>query len=298
MKPIQNFRSRALFTIVGGSVLINPAFAQEQPAEAVPEVVVTGLRASLESAQGIKQNSDTFVDSITATDIGAFPGQVGRRSAATRSGHHRVTVAVERRQQPLLGRTGHGAHPRPDVRAHGVQRPRQFLGRRLSRTQLQRCVARAHARCRHLQEPDRGDDRRRHRRRREPAHAHALRFGRPDFRADRPRQLRHAFRGADVRGVRCVQQHLGDWQRPLRPAGQRRVLEHRDAHRSGQHDAHRHVLLGLPAGWRRIPECQCSMPTATSCATTIRTAARAGAMRPARSTSRRSTTTARAPARR
>ena len=73
MKPIQNFTSRALFTIVGGSVLINPAFAQEQPAEAVPEVVVTGLRASLESAQGIKQNSDTFVDSITATDIGAFP---------------------------------------------------------------------------------------------------------------------------------------------------------------------------------------------------------------------------------
>jgi len=73
MKPNQNFTSRALFTIVGGSVFINPVFAQEQPAEAVPEVVVTGLRASLESAQGIKQNSDTFVDSITATDIGAFP---------------------------------------------------------------------------------------------------------------------------------------------------------------------------------------------------------------------------------
>ena len=38
-----------------------------------PKSIVTGLRASLESAQGIKQNSDTFVDSITATDIGAFP---------------------------------------------------------------------------------------------------------------------------------------------------------------------------------------------------------------------------------
>jgi len=62
-----------LFTIVGGSILINPAFAQEQTADEVPEVIVTGLRASIESAQGIKRESDTFVDSITATDIGAFP---------------------------------------------------------------------------------------------------------------------------------------------------------------------------------------------------------------------------------
>src|SRR5690349_12367404 len=62
-----------LFTIVGGSVLINPAFAQEQTPDVVDEVIVTGLRASLESAQTIKLESDTFVDSITATDIGAFP---------------------------------------------------------------------------------------------------------------------------------------------------------------------------------------------------------------------------------
>jgi TonB-dependent receptor len=62
-----------LFTIVGGSVLINPAFAQAQEPDVVDEVVVTGLRASLESAQTIKLESDTFVDSITATDIGAFP---------------------------------------------------------------------------------------------------------------------------------------------------------------------------------------------------------------------------------
>jgi TonB-dependent receptor len=62
-----------LFTIVGGSVLINPAFAQQQTPDVVDEVVVTGLRASLETAQSIKLESDTFVDSITATDIGAFP---------------------------------------------------------------------------------------------------------------------------------------------------------------------------------------------------------------------------------
>jgi TonB-dependent receptor len=61
-----------LFTIVGGTVLINPAFAQE-PADEVPEVVVTGLRTSLETSQNIKLEADTFVDSITAQDIGAFP---------------------------------------------------------------------------------------------------------------------------------------------------------------------------------------------------------------------------------
>ncbi len=36
-------------------------------------IIVTGLRASLASAQSIKVNSDQFVDSITAIDIGALP---------------------------------------------------------------------------------------------------------------------------------------------------------------------------------------------------------------------------------
>ena len=39
------------------------------------EVVVTGVRNALATSQGIKKNADTFVDSITATDIGAFPDQ-------------------------------------------------------------------------------------------------------------------------------------------------------------------------------------------------------------------------------
>ncbi len=36
-------------------------------------IIVTGIRASLESAAGIKRNADTFVDVITASDIGALP---------------------------------------------------------------------------------------------------------------------------------------------------------------------------------------------------------------------------------
>jgi TonB-dependent receptor len=37
------------------------------------DIVVTGFRAALGSAQSIKRNSDTFVDVITSEDIGALP---------------------------------------------------------------------------------------------------------------------------------------------------------------------------------------------------------------------------------
>lgn len=51
--------------------------AQEQEAEQteqlVDEIVVTGFKSSLQKAQDIKRNSDTFVDAITAEDIGALP---------------------------------------------------------------------------------------------------------------------------------------------------------------------------------------------------------------------------------
>ncbi|MBA4747793.1 MAG: TonB-dependent receptor [Sphingopyxis sp.] len=58
-----------------------PALAQDAaaPEEAPPvtetsdEIIVTGFRASLQSAQGIKRDADTFVDVITSEDIGALP---------------------------------------------------------------------------------------------------------------------------------------------------------------------------------------------------------------------------------
>lgn len=56
-----------------------PAFAQtaapEKPAEetAVEEVVVTGFRAALGSAQELKRNSDAIVDAIVSEDIGKLP---------------------------------------------------------------------------------------------------------------------------------------------------------------------------------------------------------------------------------
>ena len=37
------------------------------------EVIVTGIRASLERAMDIKRDADTVVDSISAEDLGKFP---------------------------------------------------------------------------------------------------------------------------------------------------------------------------------------------------------------------------------
>lgn len=48
-----------------------PVLAQTDGA--VEEILVSGMRQSLEGAQDIKRNATTFVDSITASDIGALP---------------------------------------------------------------------------------------------------------------------------------------------------------------------------------------------------------------------------------
>ena len=65
--------SKALFTIVGGAVLINPVFAQDQSADELEEVVVTGLRGSLKASMEIKRDATGVVDAISAEDIGKFP---------------------------------------------------------------------------------------------------------------------------------------------------------------------------------------------------------------------------------
>ncbi|HWU15658.1 MAG TPA: TonB-dependent receptor [Caulobacter sp.] len=81
MSP-RNTRRNAM--LMGASALVIcgalPAIAAAQTAAApaqsvdtVEEVVVTGIRASLKSAQEIKKNSEQIVDSITAQDIGALP---------------------------------------------------------------------------------------------------------------------------------------------------------------------------------------------------------------------------------
>jgi len=46
---------------------------QKKAATQLSAVVVTGIRASVEKAQDTKRDADTFVDSLSATDIGALP---------------------------------------------------------------------------------------------------------------------------------------------------------------------------------------------------------------------------------
>src|SRR5689334_11022282 len=73
LNPFTN-KSRALFTIIGGAVLINPVFAQdEQVADELDEVVVTGLRGSLKASMETKRDAIGVVDAINAEDIGKFP---------------------------------------------------------------------------------------------------------------------------------------------------------------------------------------------------------------------------------
>jgi TonB-dependent receptor len=67
--------SKALFTIVGGAVFINPVYAQdqEQQGEEIDTVVVTGLRGSLKASMETKRDALGVVDAINAEDIGKFP---------------------------------------------------------------------------------------------------------------------------------------------------------------------------------------------------------------------------------
>ena len=47
--------------------------ATSEPAPGKNEIVIIGVRRALETAQTIKKNAPTVVDSVTATDIGSFP---------------------------------------------------------------------------------------------------------------------------------------------------------------------------------------------------------------------------------
>ena len=80
----QGLRGGASLLALAALGLAAPAFAQtsddstsstaQDDASAKPsDIIVTGVRQALETSQQIKKNAPTFVDSITATDIGAFP---------------------------------------------------------------------------------------------------------------------------------------------------------------------------------------------------------------------------------
>ncbi|WP_347302391.1 TonB-dependent receptor [Croceibacterium sp. TMG7-5b_MA50] len=67
-----------------------PANPPGQPVAEGDQIIVTGLRRSLESAAEIKRNSDAFVDAIVAEDIGKLPDTFASSALARVSG---VTVS-------------------------------------------------------------------------------------------------------------------------------------------------------------------------------------------------------------
>ncbi|GAO79417.1 TonB-dependent receptor [Sphingopyxis sp. C-1] len=81
LKGFANCRGRVLSSgaslsvLAVGLLMTSPAMAQDTPegASGNDEIVVTGVRAALEDAAGRKRDALTVVDSVTATDIGAFP---------------------------------------------------------------------------------------------------------------------------------------------------------------------------------------------------------------------------------
>ena len=63
----------AVATVLASAMHANQAQAQETSGEVQEEVIVTGLRASLDRSMDIKRDSPGVVDAISAQDIGLFP---------------------------------------------------------------------------------------------------------------------------------------------------------------------------------------------------------------------------------
>lgn len=88
-------------SLLASIALASAAAAQTQPstdapaAQAGDEVVVTGLRRSIQSAQNIKRNSDAIVDAIVAEDIGKLPDVTASESLARVTGVQVTRAAGE-----------------------------------------------------------------------------------------------------------------------------------------------------------------------------------------------------------
>lgn len=63
----------ASIAVLSSTLMMGIAHAQDAPEDDEDVVVTTGIRQSLIRAQDIKRNADSFVDAITAEDIGALP---------------------------------------------------------------------------------------------------------------------------------------------------------------------------------------------------------------------------------
>ena len=124
LKPIVKNVTQHLATgfaavLLGSTVSIGTAIAEsEEESEVMEEIVVTGIRGSMQQSLERKRNADHFVDAITAEDIGAFPDQNLAEALQRISG-----VAIDRK-------SGEGAFV--SVRGLGPQFVATTIGGRVS----------------------------------------------------------------------------------------------------------------------------------------------------------------------
>ena len=135
---LKRFKSTAMFTFVGGALIINPAFAQNAPQDAqdssaqttaappstdqatdLDTITVTGIRNSLNQAMGIKRDAAGVVDAISAEDIGKFPDTNLAESLQRITG-----ISIERRDGEGATVTARGFGPDKNmVTLNGRQMP-------------------------------------------------------------------------------------------------------------------------------------------------------------------------------
>ncbi len=71
--PMYIKMASSLSLVVGTMGFAAPSMAQQGADDSIEEIVVSGQRSSIVSAQQLKRNSETIVDSIVADDIGKLP---------------------------------------------------------------------------------------------------------------------------------------------------------------------------------------------------------------------------------
>ena len=124
----KTIKRTAMFTFVGGMLVINPAFAQDatqatqgqvlqsqRPAEdatTLDSVVVTGLRNSLNQSMELKREAAGVVDAISSEDIGKFPDTNLAESLQRITG-----ISIERRDGEGAQITARGFGPQFNMRA-------------------------------------------------------------------------------------------------------------------------------------------------------------------------------------
>ncbi len=101
----------------------SPAMAQQAAADEPQKVVVTGMRAAMQSTLNLKRNSDGIVDGIVADDIGKFPDTNLAESLQRISG-----VSIDRNQGEGAQMTVRGVGPDLNmVLLNGRQMPTSSL---------------------------------------------------------------------------------------------------------------------------------------------------------------------------